>query len=252
MVLGPGGMGFYTLLGALTTIDLSMVEEISGASAGALLGLFVAMDWSVDDIVSVVMTINPQEELCGNLWNVFSHWGIFEHNATKKILYKIFSKKIYFKDLKKKLWISSFNVSMCRTEYFSSDTHPDMCVFDAVCMSISVPVLFQPVLMNGFYYIDGAIDEWLPMHPFMLKSNDDVVAINVDLTRCDLLEPKSFFDFLSKIMKTFLRSKKVTGMKCKFINIPVEENVFNFNLPIEVKNKLFLMGVKGSETISNN
>jgi NTE family protein len=243
LVLGPGGMGFYSLVGALTNVDLTIVEEVSGSSAGSLLGLFVAMEWTVQEIVDVVMTINPYEELNGNIWNIFSNWGLFEHDAVKKILYKIFEKKILFKNLKKKLWISSYNATLCKTEYFSGDTHPDMSVFDAICMSISIPIIFKPFIMNEWYYIDGAVGEYLPMYPFALKPLDDILVVNIDLTEQSIGKPKDFVEFLSRISKIFLLNKK-SRVDCKFINIPVNEDVFNFNLSIDTKNKLYLMGVK--------
>ena len=40
--LGSGGMGYFTLLGALSQISYSDVKEISGASAGSMAGsLFI-------------------------------------------------------------------------------------------------------------------------------------------------------------------------------------------------------------------
>ena len=47
LVIGPGSMGFFAMLGVLQVLEdngkLSNVHEISGASAGSMIGLFLSI-----------------------------------------------------------------------------------------------------------------------------------------------------------------------------------------------------------------
>ena len=53
LVIGPGAMGGFSMLGYLKTIEPSLVniKEYSGASAGAILILFLALGFDIDQIV---------------------------------------------------------------------------------------------------------------------------------------------------------------------------------------------------------
>lgn len=55
LVIGPGAMGLYAMLGYLKNIEnrLSNVEEISGASAGSILAVLFALEKSVDEMIDV-------------------------------------------------------------------------------------------------------------------------------------------------------------------------------------------------------
>ena len=52
LILAPGGLSFYTLLGYLmrNQEQLKEVEEISGASSGAMIGFFLLSSKSLQEI----------------------------------------------------------------------------------------------------------------------------------------------------------------------------------------------------------
>jgi predicted acylesterase/phospholipase RssA len=69
------------------------------------------------------------------------------------------SKDITFKEIyeltKKKLIINATNINDHKVEYFSHETFPDVKVVDAVCASLSVPLVFPAFEINGKFYHDG-------------------------------------------------------------------------------------------------
>ena len=52
LVIGPGALGLFSFIGLLHKIKhtLDDVEEISGASAGSLIGLFLSLNKETDEI----------------------------------------------------------------------------------------------------------------------------------------------------------------------------------------------------------
>ncbi len=52
-------------------------------------------------------------------------------------------------------------------------------VFDAIRASVSIPLLFTPVRMNGRLLIDGAVMNPVPMAPTVVDHTDRVIAVNV-------------------------------------------------------------------------
>ena len=44
LVLGPGAMAFYAILGQLSQVDTHAVQAVSGSSAGAILAFFLVRE----------------------------------------------------------------------------------------------------------------------------------------------------------------------------------------------------------------
>jgi NTE family protein len=60
LVLGPASMGIYSLIGTLKALEPKLVDvkEISGASAGSILTLMLALGMSVDEILEVSLSLD--------------------------------------------------------------------------------------------------------------------------------------------------------------------------------------------------
>ena len=69
LVVGPGAMGIFSMLGYLKTIEPSLkhIKEYSGASAGAIIILFLSLGFTIDDIVYKLALINGKELVKLNL-----------------------------------------------------------------------------------------------------------------------------------------------------------------------------------------
>lgn len=60
------------------------------------------------------------------------------------------------------LVISGTNLSKQRVDYFNVDTHPNMDVVVAVRISISLPLIFTPMVHEGDVYVDGGLLDHFP------------------------------------------------------------------------------------------
>jgi predicted acylesterase/phospholipase RssA len=174
LAIGPGAMGFYALLGALRDTDLSTVEEISGSSAGAILGLFLALGKSVFSILEMTLMLDFETLMQPDLTSLVTKYGLTSLEPVKSLLVKLCGCDPAFKDLPKKLHVACFCLDTGQTEYFSSDTVPDGRVVDFVAMSIAVPFLFECVRYRGKVYVDGGMIESVPMNPFLGHRKEEV------------------------------------------------------------------------------
>lgn len=246
LVIGPGAMGYFTFLGILSTFDqLKEVQEISGASAGAILALFIGLEFSMEKIINISFETNLKDLVQYNIKNIISNYGFVNHSQIKNTLITICEGEPTFKDLNKKVYISAYNVNLCRTEYFSVDTHPDMSVIDAVCMSISVPLMFCAFEYNGMHYVDGGTAEKIPVPPFFNKNFDEVLAIRLKYSSVSVDRFENVKDYLNALMKSFLNNRIDYDNMFKTISVDLSDvNVFDFHMSEDDKIKLFIRGQK--------
>lgn len=246
LVIGPGAMGYFTFLGILSTLDkVKDVREISGASAGAILALFMGLDFSIEKIIDISFGTNMKDMVQYKINNILSGYGFINHSQIKNTLITICEGEPTFKDLKKKVYISAYNVNLCRTEYFSVDTHPDMSVIDAVCMSISVPLMFCAIEHNGMHYVDGGTAEKIPVPPFFNKKFDEVLAIRLKYSSVSVDRFENVKDYLNALIKSFLNNRIDYDNMFKTISVDLSDvNVFDFHMSEEDKIKLFIRGQK--------
>ena len=243
LVIGPGGMGFFAFLGAYSRLEehLTSVKEISGSSAGAILALFLGIGMNSKDILDVALDVNIKELAKYNLKSFVDKYGLIDHSQIKETLVTICKGDPTFSELKKKVYISAFNVNHGKTVYFSKDTHPDMSVIDAVCMSISVPFLFSSFLWKKELYIDGGTMESYPATPFLDKPKHKILVIKL-LTNNSSTEITSLKDFVNALIFFTLKNRQSYDNMCNILTLDTEDiNIFDFNMSNDDKLKLFLM-----------
>ena len=244
--IGPGAMGIYALIGALKGVEseLHEVKEIAGASAGSILALFMGLGMSIDNILDVSLTVDISEFIKVDILSFVNKFGFASIKTIRKKLIEICGRNPKFKELETKINVAVFCLNTSQTEYISKDTHPNMRVIDAVCMSIAIPFLFEAGKYKGKTYIDGGIIEDVPLTPFLDKKHHEVVCMKLDMNtqfQDDISNPKQFVECM--IMATIRNRANHYNNKSKTININVgDTNIFDFNMDYDAKVKLFMTG----------
>jgi NTE family protein len=250
LVVGSGGMSFFSFLGSAAYIGFDKIEEVSGCSAGAILGLFICTGKTIDEIIEFCFETDLKELAKINMISLITKFGLISHEPIKKILVK-FCGNPTFKELKKKLHVTSFCVNRSETEYFSADNHPDMFVIDAVCMSMSIPFLFETITHNTFTYIDGATRESVPVMAFMDKEPDKIIIIKNEENKAHVSEIKNISQFIQSMVRVVIQNANSlshkTGSKTISINTG-DTNVFDFSMSFEDKMKLYIHGYQTALT----
>jgi len=254
LVLGPAGMGLYAILGSLQhlqdTNKLTYLEEISGASAGALVGfMYCLYKGDMRQISDQALDMDIENKTKINLYSLFKQYGFVDWVEIKKTLYELGEKKTGIKKLtmgelfnysKIKLHIATFSVTEGRTIYFSTDTHPSLEIVDIVCASMAVPFVFSAVQLQDNLYVDGGLEEVIPATPFLIKKNEHVKAIEVKMNKSTVV--KDIMTFSKQILYSLLKNR-ITFVNVNTTRINLEKyDVLDFKMKDITKMELYVRG----------
>jgi NTE family protein len=245
LVLGPASMGIFTLIGALKSRETALagVQEISGASAGAILALFLAMGMSVDEILEKSISLNIPNFVKIRIGSFFNKFGFVDMGPIRKKLVDICGSDPTFEELDMKIYVSAYCLNTSETVYFSKDTHPHMKVIDAVCMSMAVPFIFACGNYDGRTYVDGGTKEDYPLTPFMDKKPHEITCIRIKMDTIykeTIDTPKQFVETL---VRSALTNRTTYNTPIQMVEINVKDtDIFDFNMDYEEKVRLFNLG----------
>ena len=133
LILGPAGMGYYALLGAIHKLQeshkLQNLKEISGASAGALLGfMYCLYRGNMKQILEKSLDIDIESNTKINLQSFLNNYGFIDFTGIRNILQGLGGENLTMQELftysKIKLHVAAYCVTEGKTVYFSADTHP--------------------------------------------------------------------------------------------------------------------------------
>jgi len=174
LVLNGGGINLLTMYRELKSLykkglfDLSSIHSFYATSSGTLLAILLSLqhDWetSTDFIVH-----RPWGQLFQiqfmKLFDYFQHNGIFGLSLVRNMLKPLFNARdldidtITFDEYKELVGVSLhfFAVSMTdlKVKEFSPKLTPNVKVIEAIHASSALPILFQPIQIDGISYIDG-------------------------------------------------------------------------------------------------
>ena len=238
-------MGIYSLIGCLKSMETRLVDvkEISGASAGSILALFLALGMSVDEILDIALNLNVPEFVKLRIGSFFNKFGFVDLDPIRDKLVELCGCDPTFEELDMKIYVSAFCLNNSKTEYFSVDTHPKMKVIDAVCMSIAIPLIFSSGKYEGKTYVDGGTQEEYPMLPFLDKKPHEVTCVKLKmdiLYREEIETPKQYIESLIRSSVTN-RINYDTHIKMIEINVGTV-NIFDFSMSYEEKIRLYNIG----------
>lgn len=251
LAIGPGGMGFFSLLGALSKINTESVEEISGSSAGALLAaLWVSNKGKTEKILSSSLDIDVQQITKFNIRCLLTRYGLIPISNVMNVLLSIFQENTgmhdpTFQQLYEynpiKLHISSLCLEKRDVVYFSVDTHPNMSVCKALTASVSIPFLFEPVKHDDMTYVDAAMIECCPALPFVSKPKEQTFAIMVNTG--SQIDNTTLFSYFSTIINCVLVHRYSYDLPKIVVNLE-DIDCLNFKMTTEEKLMLYTRGFK--------
>jgi NTE family protein len=237
LVLSGGGARGFAHLGviqALNDVGISP-DVISGTSAGALVGVLYADGYSPKEIL-VLMNSGSRLDF---MRPALPREGLLQLGGIAKILKASLRAKT-FEELKIPLHVSATDLNNGRAEYFSKGD-----LIDPVIASASIPVLFQPVIINNIYYVDGGVLDNLPVHPIEDKCRFLIGSF---------VNPVGYIEKISGLIniaeRTFMlsMSKEIIEKSKKFDLLVAPPELRNYKiLDTEKAEELFSIGYKATE-----
>ena len=175
LALSGGGARGIAHLGMLEAFDELGIkfDEISGTSFGAVAGAFYASGIKPAEVLKLVI----KTKLIRFIRPAISKTGLLKVEK----LNDLFSKHLPvndFKELGKKLTVNATDIKKGEIKYF--DQGP---LIPAILASCCMPVIFDPMMIEGTAYIDGGILNNLPVEP--LQPGCEVIVGS----HCNPVEP---------------------------------------------------------------
>jgi NTE family protein len=164
---GARGIAHIGVLKALAELGIEP-EVISGSSAGSIVGALYAAGLNWEEILDFVRSASLIRVLKPGM----STKGLISLSALKDHLAKYISEDS-FEGLQKPLYIAISNLQTGQAEIRSSGP-----LFEIITASSAIPLVFNPVEINGQVYVDGGLLLNLPVEP-LLSQADHVIGVNI-------------------------------------------------------------------------
>jgi len=244
LAIGPGAVGYFALLGAINRLwddkQLEDLETLSGSSAGAILICMIAIfNFDFKKILNESLKV-PISHLKPQLKSLFDSYGLVPRETIRDLI-KTIIPELTFQELYVKfpikIYLAAFCVELSQTHYFSVDTHPGMSIVDALCMSVSVPLLFSSFKYGPWNYFDGGAVESTPCGHLVGK--DSIVCVR--LRYKNNYTVKDLPSYLILVFNTLLKIRKCYNYPTCFIDLG-NANVLDFSSSETFKLRLFVQG----------
>lgn len=254
VVLSGGGLFGTCYSGIIYYLHLEKclddIKHIAGTSMGAYFGLLLALKIPVEDIEKINKQLikSFDEKLYINkrsFPNLLCENGVISIKECSDNIIDYFNEKklpidITFKDFSKKfgvnLYVSTTRVNDIVNHIFSIETTPDVPVLDAIFASMSVPLLFKPVIINEECYVDGAITNNFPINVFKDIDKNNILAVMLnfrsELTRTEYNKniENSFIKYMSSIFKLILKN---SADQCNHLYLKYDNCLIINDFPID-------------------
>jgi NTE family protein len=142
-------------------------DVISGTSAGAVAGLFLAKGYSPDQALEIFTKTSVYKFLRPAI-NIR---GLFKIGSVESIIKPYFGEAV-FTDLETPFYVSATNVRTGKIRVFSAGE-----LMRPVLASCCIPVVYEPMVIDNELYMDGGVVNNLPVEP-LLGNVDRIVGVH--------------------------------------------------------------------------
>lgn len=170
LVLSGGALRGFALLGALQALydqsKLNSIQKYIGTSIGAIIAYLLCIGYTPIEILVYLCKERCIEQIeTMDIIRGFSGKGLLPFSTVRNILEIMTLEKIKFIptleelfQLSGKLFIcSTYNSTKSQHEFLDVHSHPSLSCLDALQMSSSLPLLFEPFFYQDQIYMDGAL-----------------------------------------------------------------------------------------------
>lgn len=223
LIMAGGGVRLPAYVGALTAFEEMGVEigRVAGASAGSIVGSYLAAGWSVEQMRRLVIETNFATFKDLSLRGFLFEGGLYTGDAFERWMHTEL-KGARFKDLPRDLYVAAVDLLGRRSFFFSRQATPDLPVSKAVRCSMAIPGVWRPLRWEHKLLVDGQLMPWIPAGVEMMDGDDTGSPLRTVMLRLmseprgDLpakrhLWPWDFAKILLETMLSALENQRVPG-----------------------------------------
>jgi hypothetical protein len=243
------GIAFLGVLDYLQenhNFNINNIKSFIGTSVGSIIIFFINIGYTIHEMGEFILCFDVsklQNDI--TVENLLVRYGLNDGCNFVYLLQCFLNNKLNVNDItfielykmtNKKLTIIGTNFTKGIEAVFNHINTPNMSVITAVRISISVPLVFTPVLYNNEYYIDGGIVNNMPVNYGNMKTTLAIyIKYNNSKNNCG-----SLFEFFKGCMNII--SDTITEKDCSdslnVITVCEEAtDIIDFNIDITKKIK---------------
>ena len=184
LVLGGGGLRGLAHIGALRVLSNAGLDPagVVGTSIGALVGASYCSGRSFDEMEDTARSVT-RDDVARMPRRVFWVQGarsaaLYRGDVLKAYLGRILPPDGW-KALTRRFQTNAVELGTGRTEWFGIGARTDVTLVEAVYASSALPVFFPPSPLPGGVYVDGGVDDALPIHRAADLGATGIVAVDV-------------------------------------------------------------------------
>lgn len=264
LILSSGGMKGCMIVGALEELDkripLHYFKYFTGTSVGGLISTMYVVGFTIEEMKDMFVSLDWFQFFDIKLINLIENMGFVDGTKIHQIfkacfLQKGFSPNTTFLELYQRtgkvLTLVTTNITKRKIEYHNYLTQPQMSVLLSLRMSINIPIVLEPILYQGDYYVDGAVLDHFPYYYHKNTRKYGVCLLEEDLFKIteqiegDTNLMNLFISILMTLWKEQLKLK-LKGKKTKNTVYIVDEEYAStgFDVDKETKSKMYGKGVQ--------
>ena len=262
LVLGSGGMSGMSYLGILRYMQehnmIRALKHVFGVSIGAFFGYLFALDMNAGDVETEIKSFFEDDSQTFTAFKKIGQvqltFGMDDGDRLICCLENLACAHVakdahkwsfldFVKHTGRTLTVVATDVFDKKPVFFSVDTTPDVNVLMAVQASMTIPFLFQPVIIKGHSYVDGYLSCEYPAPRLLDKHHtlgiflDGFNALTKRNKRGMEEESESFYAYMQCLLEIMLFYPKETNriqeiLKYKMI---LNDNPIEF-FPLHVTN----------------
>jgi predicted acylesterase/phospholipase RssA len=265
IVMSGGGVKGLAYIGVLEYLEktktLQNISTFVGCSIGAFACMLIALGYSSFVIKNVMNNYDMSKLNYPSVMCLVNNLGLDNGDRLEQFI-KTWLKNADFEQnitllelhtkTNKTLVVSVTDILSKEAVLIDYHTFPEIPVYLAVKMSMSIPFVYRPVLYLGRYYCDGYLSCNFPVRYFKteISKPNEILCFHFE-TEPIKNESIHELEYINNIIKTpmsviqkmdilYALSKK---FKVIAINIPLEFSSLKFELTKEEKSKLYTIGL---------
>lgn len=257
------GLAYVGVLKALEEKEINFKKFI-GSSAGSIFAGLISCGADSKFLEKVVETdftlFMDYSYYLGQYYNFVVKGGLYKgdffYNWYGDLLKELTGNADYtFKDLIKnkniELTITSTNLNERRTYFLNFQNYPDMPIRQAVRMSMSIPLFFEPVFYKDEYWVDGGFLDNFAYDYFSESPSHKTIGFKFCGEKQECYNINSWADYLTNILESScqqIENLREKDLRINCITIPTKDvQPTDFGISQKTKEELIQAGY--SQTI---
>ncbi len=184
LVLGGGGIKGLAHVGVWRRLEEAGVEiaGVVGCSIGAVVGACIAAGMDTAEMSRVALGLRRSDIIRLNrraAWiSGIKAVSVFRGDALRGYVEEIVPAREW-SELRVPLQVNAVDLETGRTVWFGPGARTDVPLVDALYASAALPVLYPPMEHGGSFYVDGGLDQVVPVDQAVAAGATGVVAVDV-------------------------------------------------------------------------